>query len=216
MSDIGVKLGVEGESEFKNALKEINTNLKTLGTEMKAVTSAFDKNDTSIEKLSEQNRVLNKQIDEQKNKLGLLKAKLAESAAEYGENDARTQKWQQQVNLATAALNKSELQLKNNISVLEKVGDESEDAGEKAKKSGADAEKGGDGWDKFGGVLKGVAAAAGAARLRSAAAVQDRQREVSGALVSWNRTSAVLRLLRVRESILGKQRGRIQKPRRVS
>jgi hypothetical protein len=181
LSDIGVKLGVEGESEFKNALKEINTNLKTLGTEMKAVTSAFDRNDTSIENLSEQNKVLNKQIDEQKNKLGLLKAKLAEAAAEYGENDAKTQKWQQQVNLATAALNKSELQLKNNISMLEKVGDESEDAGEKAKKSGADAEKGGDGWDKFGGVLKGVAAAAGAVAVAAGAAAVKIGKEVVAA-----------------------------------
>lgn len=170
MSDIGVKLGVEGESEFKNALKGINTNLKTLGTEMKAVTSAFDRNDTSIENLSEQNKVLNKQIDEQKTKLEMLKTRLAESAKEYGENDAKTQKWQQAVNLATADLNKSELQLKNNTAVLENAGDESEDAGKKAKQSGDDAEKGGGGWSKLGGVLKGVAvgmaavmAAAGAA-----------------------------------------------------
>lgn len=170
MSDIGVKLGVEGESEFKNALKEINTNLKTLGTEMKAVTSAFDRNDTSIENLSEQNKVLNKQIDEQKDKLGLLKARLAESAAEYGENDARTQKWQQQVNLATAALNKSELQLKNNNKALEEAskesksaGDETEKAGKSAKKSGDDAEKGESGWSKLGKGLTNVGKVAGQA-----------------------------------------------------
>lgn len=181
MSDIGVKLGVEGESEFKNALKQINTNLKTLGTEMKSVTSAFDRNDTSVENLSAQNKVLNKQIDEQKTKLEMLKAKLAESAKEYGENDARTQRWQQQVNLATAALNKSELQLKNNIAALENAGDESEDAGKKAKKSGDDAEKGGDGWDKFGGVLKGVAAAAGAVAVAAGAAAVKIGKEVVAA-----------------------------------
>jgi predicted PurR-regulated permease PerM/methyl-accepting chemotaxis protein len=160
LSDIGVKLGVEGESEFKNALKQINTNLKTLGTEMKSVTSAFDRNDTSVENLSAQNKVLNKQIDEQKSKLEMLKAKLAESAKEYGENDAKTQKWQQQVNLATAALNKSELQLKNNNKALEEAskesksaGDETEKAGKQAKKSGEDAEKGESGWSKLGGGL---------------------------------------------------------------
>ncbi len=179
MSDIGVKLGVEGESEFKNALKDINTNLKTLGTEMKAATSAFDRNDTSVEKLTGQNKVLNKQIDEQKNKLGLLKARLAESAAEYGENDARTQKWQQQVNLATAALNKSELQLKNNNKALEEAskesksaGDETEKAGKQAKKSGEDAEKGESGWSKLGGGLAkaGEHAAKAMAALGAAAA----------------------------------------------
>jgi phage-related protein len=181
LSDIGVKLGVEGESEFKNALKDINTNLKTLGTEMKAVTSAFDRNDTSIENLSAQNKVLNKQIDEQNTKLEMLKAKLAESAKEYGENDAKTQKWQQAVNLATADLNKSELQLKNNIAALEEAGGESEDAGKKAKKSGDDAEKGGDGWDKFGGVLKGVAVAAGAVAVAAGAAAVKIGKEVVAA-----------------------------------
>ena len=64
--DIGPKIGIEGEKEFRNAITQINTNLKTLGTEMMAVTSAYDKNDKSLESLSSQNKVLNKQVDEQK------------------------------------------------------------------------------------------------------------------------------------------------------
>ena len=36
---------------------------------MLAVTSSFDKNDKSMQALTAQNKVLNKQIDEQKNKL---------------------------------------------------------------------------------------------------------------------------------------------------
>lgn len=170
MSDIGVKLGVEGESEFKNALKEINTNLKTLGTEMKAVTSAFDNNDRSAEKLTAQNEILNKQIDEQKNKLGLLKAKLAESAAEYGENDAKTQKWQQAVNLATADLNKMERQLDGNNKELDEIAKASDKAGDAIDEAGDSADKSGGKFEKLGDVLKGigvgmaaVAAAAGAA-----------------------------------------------------
>lgn len=170
MSDIGVKLGVEGEREFKSALKDINTNLKTLGTEMKAVTSVFDKNDTSVENLAGQNQVLNKQIDEQKNKLDLLKGKLAESAAEYGENDAKTQKWQQAVNLATADLNKMERQLDNNNKELDETAKASDKAGDGIEDAGDKAEKSGGKFEKLGGVLKGigvgmaaVAAAAGAA-----------------------------------------------------
>ena len=45
----GVKMGVEGEKEFKNALKEINSAFKVLGSEMNLVTSQFDKNDKSIQ-----------------------------------------------------------------------------------------------------------------------------------------------------------------------
>ena len=40
---IGPKIAIEGEAEFKRAIKDINSTLKTMGTEMKAVTSAYDK-----------------------------------------------------------------------------------------------------------------------------------------------------------------------------
>ena len=59
----GVKMGVEGEKEFKNALKEINSAFKVLGSEMNLVTSQFDKNDKSIQSLSARNGVLTKEIE---------------------------------------------------------------------------------------------------------------------------------------------------------
>lgn len=33
--DIGPKIGIDGEKEFRQELNQINTTLKTLGTEMK-------------------------------------------------------------------------------------------------------------------------------------------------------------------------------------
>lgn len=39
----GLKIGLEGEKEFKRALSEINQSFKILGLEMKVVTSQFDK-----------------------------------------------------------------------------------------------------------------------------------------------------------------------------
>ena len=45
MADFGLKIGLEGEKEFKNALAEINQSFKVLGSEMKLVESEFDKND---------------------------------------------------------------------------------------------------------------------------------------------------------------------------
>ena len=38
--------GIEGEKEFKNALRDINQSFKVLGSEMKLVSSEFDKQDT--------------------------------------------------------------------------------------------------------------------------------------------------------------------------
>ena len=49
--NIGPKIGIDGEKEFRQNLNSISQQLKTLGTEMKAVTSAFDANDKSRVKL---------------------------------------------------------------------------------------------------------------------------------------------------------------------
>lgn len=49
--DFGLKIGVEGKKEFKKALAEINQSFKVLGSEMKLVSSQFDKNDNSVQAL---------------------------------------------------------------------------------------------------------------------------------------------------------------------
>lgn len=126
--DIGPRIGIEGEAEFRKAIQGINTNLKTLGTEMLAVTSKFEKNDKSMESLTAQNKVLNKQIDEQKNKLSELQKGLQAAAENYGKNDKVTQGWQQAVNKATADLNKMERELRNNQSEINNFGKEIKDA----------------------------------------------------------------------------------------
>ena len=51
----GLKLGIEGEKEFKKSLAEINQTFKVLGSEMKLVSSQFDKNDNSVQALSARN-----------------------------------------------------------------------------------------------------------------------------------------------------------------
>lgn len=126
--DIGPRIGIDGEAEFRKQIQSITTVQKTLATEMQAVTSAFDKNDQSQENLTAQNKVLTKQIDAQKQKLDLLRDGLAAAAEKYGENDKVTQGWQQAVNKATADLNKMERQLQGNNDVLSKVDDATDDA----------------------------------------------------------------------------------------
>ena len=109
--DIGPKIGMDGEAEFRKSLQNINQQLKTLGSEMKAVTSAFADGDKSEEALAAQTDVLNRQIDAQQKKLEELQKGLDASAQKYGENDTRTLKWAQSVNNAAADLNKLKSQL---------------------------------------------------------------------------------------------------------
>ena len=54
MSSFGGTVKLTGESEYKKALSEISSNLKVLNSEMKVVTSQYDKNDKSVENLYSQ------------------------------------------------------------------------------------------------------------------------------------------------------------------
>ena len=117
--DFGLKIGLEGEKEFKKALSEINQSFKVLGSEMKVVQSQFDKNDSSVEALTARNQVLNKEIEAQKQKIETLRSALANASESFGENDRRTQAWQIQLNNATAALNDMERELDRNNTALD-------------------------------------------------------------------------------------------------
>lgn len=117
--DFGLRIGVEGEKEFKKALAEINQSFKVLGSEMKLVSSQFDKNDNSVQALSARNTVLNKEIDAQRQKVETLRSALQNAAESFGENDRRTQNWQIQLNNAEAALNGMERELSQNEQAIE-------------------------------------------------------------------------------------------------
>ena len=107
-NDFGLKIGLEGEKEFKKAIADINSSFKVLGSEMKLVSSQFDKNDSSVKSLTARNEVLNKEIEAQKQKIEVLRQALQNASESFGENDRRTQAWQIQLNNAEAALNDME------------------------------------------------------------------------------------------------------------
>lgn len=153
--DIGPKIGMTGENEFRKSIQDINTEIKTLGTEMAATTSAFDKNDSAQKKLTAQTKILQEQIGLQRDKLAKLQDGLAESVRLYGENDTRTLKWKQAVNNATTELNKMEGQLKDTNEQLKA------DRLEKAQKA----------WDALGSVVATTAASLAAAAAAAGAAV---------------------------------------------
>lgn len=169
--DIGPRIGIEGEKEFRDAISQINTNMKTLKTEMVAVASQFDKNDKSQEAYAAKNQVLNKQIEEQKKKLQELTKGLEMSAVKYGENDKVTQGWRQAVNKATAELNGMERELNDNTKAIDELGKEVEDTSKSIDGAGGR-------FEKFGGILKGVAAAAGAMAVAAGAAAVKLGKEV--------------------------------------
>ena len=176
--NFGLKIGLEGEKEFKKALADINSSFKVLGSEMKLVTSQFDKNDSSVRALSARNEVLNKEIDAQKQKIELLRQALQNAAESFGENDRRTQNWQIQLNNAEAALNDMERELDSTADSADDMGEEIEDSGEAAEKSKSK-------FEGLGKVLKTVGVAMGAVVVAAGAAAVKLGKEVISAYADY-------------------------------
>ena len=168
--NFGLKIGVEGEKEFKRALSDINQSFKVLGSEMKLVESEFGKNESSVQSLTSKNEVLTKQIDAQKDKIEMLRKALENASDSFGENDRRTQQWAVQLNNAQAELNGMERELKDNEKALDNVADEFNSAekqadqfGDELDKTGKDADSAGGKFEKLGSVVKGIGTAMGVA-----------------------------------------------------
>ena len=167
----GLKIGLEGEKEFKKALAEINQSFKVLGSEMKLATSQFDKNDKSVEALAARNKVLRKEIDEQTTKIDTLRKALQNAATSFGENDRRTQNWQIQLNNAEAALNDMNRELDENEKAIKDGGKAAEESGSK--------------FEGFGKVLKTVGVALGAVAVAAGAAAVKLGKEVIAAYADY-------------------------------
>lgn len=188
----GLKIGIEGEKEFKNSLRDINQSFKVLGSEMKLVSSAFDKNDKSVRAISSRNEVLNKSIETQKDKVKLLEEALKNSSESFGENDKRTKNWEIQLNNAKATLNGMERELQDNEKALDDLVNEQTDVanitdklGDELKETGDEADKSGGKFEKLGGVLKGIGVAMGAVAVAAGAAAIKLGKEVVSAYADY-------------------------------
>lgn len=120
-STLGLKIGLEGEREFKKAIADINREMRVLGSEMKVVASQFGKNATDADALTARNQVLGKEIEAQRSKIQALKAALDNASASFGQSDSRTQNWRIQLNNATATLNDMERELSENTSKIDQL-----------------------------------------------------------------------------------------------
>jgi len=183
--DIGPKIGIDGEAEFRKSLKDITQQLKTLGSEMSAVTSAFTEETSAQEKAAKTAGILHKEIVAQEEKIKLLKDGLAAAAQKYGESDSATLKWRQAVADATTALNGMNAKLQSSQDAFwatkestDAAADSAERIKEPVEDAGDSAEKAGNKFSGFADVLKGVGTAVAAVAAAAAAAAVKLGKEV--------------------------------------
>lgn len=110
-TQIGPKIGIEGEKEYRSQIQQIIQQTKTLDAAMKRTASTWDKNTSQMTKNKAIAQNLVQQINLQKQKLEKMNEMLEKSSQKYGENASATLKWKAAVDSATASLNDMEREL---------------------------------------------------------------------------------------------------------
>lgn len=141
--DIGPKIGIDGEAEFRKLIQQITENIKTLGSELKVVASAADAEGESIDSLSQKNEILTKTIGQLEDRLTAQRNMLDRATEKYGEADSRTQKWQRTVNATETELNQLRAQINKNNMAMDKLESGTRDADDAMDDLGSAAESAG-------------------------------------------------------------------------
>ena len=111
-ANIGAKISLDGEKEFRQAVTNINKEVKILASQMKLCTEQFKSNSNSQEALSAKSKALQEQINAQIKKVSLLVDALDEAEETYGENSRQALTWKNSLIQAETQLAKLENELK--------------------------------------------------------------------------------------------------------
>lgn len=103
--DIGPKIGIDGEAQYRKEIQGIIQQAKTLDAEMRAVATSFDKEGESQKKNLKTTQEYTKAIEAHKNKIAALEDAVKKSAEATGENSVETNKWKEILANAKTELN---------------------------------------------------------------------------------------------------------------
>ena len=133
MPNIRTRFIAEGEKEYRQALKDINSGLGVLNAESKKLQEQFKGNEDSLEALTATNENLDQIVLSLSDKLDLQKKRLSELSQAYGESDDRTQRMRKAVVETETALLKQQHALDENTKALDDFGEGEDDATDKAQ-----------------------------------------------------------------------------------
>ena len=131
-TNIGPKIGVDGEKEYRQQISHIIQQSKTLASEMKLVSASFTAATSAEDKNAKTAAVLNKQIATQRQYIEALAAQAGKAAATYGTNSVQAQKYEEQLNKARAKLLEMQHALQDTEHGVAGLGKEMDNGGQKA------------------------------------------------------------------------------------
>lgn len=101
---ITTRIALEGETQFRQAMATVNSALRTNKSEMSLLEATFKGQANTLEFLTKKNKLLNQDIDQQKEKIRALEQAVKDSATIYGENSKQVNNYQAQLNRAKIGL----------------------------------------------------------------------------------------------------------------
>lgn len=152
---ISTRISVDGEKEYKQQMSSVNSELKTLKTEMSLTEAEFRGQANSVEALTAKDKILRQEVEQQQEKVRALEQAVADATEAYGENDKRTDQWKQTLNRAKTELIKLNDQLDDNSRYLDEAKRSSDKTAKSIDEFGKEVKDAGDKLDDAGGGMKG-------------------------------------------------------------
>ena len=131
-TNIGLKIGVDGEKEYRQQISQIIQQSKTLASEMKLVSASFTAATSAEDKNAKTAAVLNKQIEKQREYVDLLAKQAGKVAGVYGVNSVEAQRYEEQLNKARTKLLEMQHALQDTERGVEDLGKEMDSGGDRA------------------------------------------------------------------------------------
>ena len=110
-TSIGVKLGIDGEAEYRKQLNNIITSTKTLDKQMTELQSSFTSETSAMERNAAETELLQKKAEKLNTEVEMMQKMVDAAAEKFGESSTECQKWQASLASAQTELNKTNLEI---------------------------------------------------------------------------------------------------------
>ncbi len=148
-NDIGLRVGIDGEREFRDAIKGIDAQIKNLNSEMKTVVASMEDMDDaedataqrtdvlgrSIKATQQKIELLSGQYSRAKNRLNELGRELDQASKEFGDNSTQASKAQNAYNRQAKEVNELGAKINNATTSMKRMEKEMRDISNGAGKA---------------------------------------------------------------------------------
>ena len=129
-TDIGPRISVEGESEYRKQMQRIVQQQKEYAAELSSTTAALGRNSSAQERSSAVGKILKKQIQNQKDAISAQNLMLQKAVAEYGEASVEASKFRTSIYKTNAELQTLKSRLSDAENGLGEFSDQTKTAGD--------------------------------------------------------------------------------------